>query len=69
MTSIHEFLHIYKFDKCTFDSKILRSFLELHIMNKQVSQKDKGLFKVNLEFRISGVNWKMIHQFVLETGN
>ena len=28
-----------------------------------------GLFKVNLEFRISGVTWKMKYQFVLETGN
>ena len=28
-----------------------------------------GLFKVNLEFTISGVTWKMKYQFVLETGN
>ena len=28
-----------------------------------------GLFKVNLEFRISGETWKMIYQFLLETGN
>ena len=28
-----------------------------------------GLFKVNLEFRVSGVTWKMKYQFVLETGN
>ena len=28
-----------------------------------------GLFKVNLEFRISGETWKMKCQFVLETGN
>ena len=28
-----------------------------------------GLFKVNMEFRISGVTWKMKYQFLLETGN
>ena len=30
---------------------------------------DIGIFKVNLEFRISGVTWKTKYQLVLETGN
>ena len=32
-------------------------------------QLSNGLFKVNLQFRSSGVTWKMKYQFVLETGN
>ena len=32
-------------------------------------QLSNGLFKVNLQFRISVVTWKMKYQFVLETGN
>ena len=33
------------------------------------ASENRWLFKVNLEFRISGVTWKMKYQFVLETGN
>ena len=33
------------------------------------NKEDSGFFKVNLEFRISGVTWKMKYQLVLETGN
>ena len=34
-----------------------------------ISFTNAPLFKVNLEFRILGVTWKMKYQFVLETGN
>jgi hypothetical protein len=37
-------------------------------VNKKLVE-DYGLFKLNLEFRKSGVTWKMKYQLVLETGN